>query len=165
MPVFAEHIPSHTEPEPEPEPEPASQGWEEPTTVQAPTWDDEPSRQSSESWPQVPEPIASEENQVQAEEVSVPGLQPEPVPERVLSALPAQLQPSTAKVENVQALAPAKPATPAAHTRPTSAAHRHKFKTDQAVIMPSGSFGTPLEKVGMQFGSLNLGGDDLEASS
>ena len=24
------------------EPEPASQGWEEPTTVQVPTWDDDP---------------------------------------------------------------------------------------------------------------------------
>lgn len=139
-----------------PEPETTAQGWEEPTTVQAPTWDDEPPRKAS-------EPVPAEESKSKEEEPAVQP-QPEPVQERVLSALPSQLQPSSVKADNVQAPAPIKPVTPAAHTRPTSAAHKHKFKSDQAVIMPNSGFGTQLEKVGMQFGSLSLGGDDLDST-
>ncbi|EKM52574.1 uncharacterized protein PHACADRAFT_176595 [Phanerochaete carnosa HHB-10118-sp] len=151
--------PTPSQPAPAPEPvqsepqsESAAQGWEEPTTVQAPTWDDEPTAKPA-------EPAVQEEPKAEEEEVApTPAAEPEVPP-----VLPAQVQPSAAKQEPVQAPAPVKPATPAQHTRPTSAAHRHKFKPDQAVIMPSGSFGT-LEKVGMQFGSLSLGGDDLDST-
>ena len=132
-----------------------SQGWEEPTTVQAPTWDDEPAK------PQATQ-AAPVEEKPKGDEAAVPS-HSEPVQQPVLSALPPQLQASAIKTDHVQAPAPVKPATPAAHTRPTSAAHKHKFKTDQAVIMPSGGFGS-LEKVGMQFGSLSLG-DDLDPAS
>lgn len=149
----------------EPQPELAAQGWEEPTTVQAPTWDDEPTQQTQ---TRTVEAAAQEELKEKEEEPAsapptAPTAQPEIV-ERVLSALPPQVQPSTAKLDSVQAPAPGKPATPAQHTRPTSAALRHKFKADQAVIMPSGSF-TAIEKVGMQFGSLSLGGDDLDGNT
>lgn len=110
---------------------------------------------------QLTEPSPAEESKPAKEDIlSQP--EPEPVPEPVLSAVPPQLQPQATKVDAMQAPAPIKPTTPAAHTRPGSAAHRHKFKTDQAVIMPSGSFGAPLEKVGMQFGSLSLDGEDVE---
>lgn len=147
-------------PEPAPaesQPEPASQGWEEPTTVQAPTWDDEPAQQA-----QSIEPAAVDEPKAKEEEPA-PISAPAPVAQpEVASALPSQVPSSTTKLESVQAPAPMKPATPAQHTRPTSAALRHKFKADQAVIMPSGSFSS-LEKVGMQFGSLSLGGDELDA--
>lgn len=125
--------------------------------MQAPTWDEEPAKQPE------PEPALVEEVKPKEEEVLAPP-EPEPVQEPVLSAVPPQLQPQVAKLEAVQAPAPIKPATPAAHTRPGSAAHRHKFKPDQAVIMPSGNFGAPLEKVGMQFGSLNLDGEDVEST-
>lgn len=142
------------------------QGWEDPTTVQAPTWDDEPAQPTP---VKSVAPAAPEELKIKEEEEPVtippaaPAAQPEVV-DRVLSALPPQVQPSPAKLEAVQAPAPVKPATPAQHTRPTSAALRHKFKADQAVIMPSGSF-TSVEKVGMQFGSLSLGGDDFDANA
>ena len=59
---------------------------------------------------------------------------------------------------------PPKPLTPSASSRPTPVSHRiPKFKTsDQPVVLPA-SFGSGLEKVGMQFGSLGLGGDDFDA--
>jgi hypothetical protein len=47
--------------------------------------------------------------------------------------------------------------------RPAAAPHRNSARyktTDQPVVMPS-SFGANVEKVGMQFGSLGLGGDSL----
>ena len=131
--------------------------------MQAPTWDDEPAQAKPVEPVVQDEPKPKEEEPVPAPP-AVPAAQPETA-ERVLSALPPQVQPSTAKPDPVQAPAPLKPATPAQHTRPTSAALRHKFKADQAVIMPSGSFTATIEKVGMQFGSLGLGGDDLDATT
>ena len=46
--------------------------------------------------------------------------------------------------------------------RPSSAAHRHnaRFKTDQAVTLPN-NFGPGPEKLGMQFGSLSIGADEV----
>lgn len=131
--------------------------------MQPPTWDDEPAQVKPS------EPVVQEEPKAKEEEPAptpstAPVAQPETV-ERVLSALPPQVQPSIAKPESVQAPAPVKPATPAQHTRPTSAALKHKFKADQAVIMPSGSFASTMEKIGMQFGSLGLGGDDMDLST
>jgi hypothetical protein len=144
-------VPATSEPtNVESQPEVAS-GWEEPTTVQAPTWDDEPAQPSKPS-----EPVNVEETPQKEEKVPVPKVETIPAP----SAVPAQVQPSTLRPDT---LVPHKPATPAAHTRPLSAAHRHKFKADEAVVMPSGNFGTSLDKIGMQFGSLSLGGDDLDA--
>lgn len=131
--------------------------------MQAPTWDEDAPIKQPEVEVSPTEPAPAEESQPTKEEV-LAQFEPEPAQEPVLSAVPPQLQPQAAKVEAVQAPAPIKPTTPAAHTRPGSAAHRHKFKTDQAVIMPSGNFGAPLEKVGMQFGSLSLDGEEVEST-
>lgn len=95
--------------------------------------------------------------------MEAPSQEPVAVPERVPSALPAQVQQPPAESETTSA----KPLTPAAHTRPAPASHRSaaKFKTtDQAVVMPVGSFAAGVEKIGMQFGSLSIGGDDLDAA-
>ncbi|KAL4253810.1 RNA polymerase II degradation factor 1 [Abortiporus biennis] len=141
-------------PPPESQLEAAQAGWEEPTTVQEPTWDNEPAAVK-------PVDVTHDDIKPKEEPVPAPVPQPEPAPVPVLSALPAQLQTSSVKAESSPvASLPIKPTTP----RPSSAAHRHsaKFKTDQAVILPSGSFGT-VEKFGMQFGSLHIGGDDIDA--
>lgn len=123
--------------------------------MEEPTWDDEPAAKPSQSAP-IEEPKPKEE-------VAAPApAQPEQAP--VLSALPAQLQAPVPKTE--APIPPVKPATPVSHTRPTSAAHRHsaRFKSDQAVVMPS-SFSANIEKIGMQFGSLGLGGEEVEPSA
>ena len=124
--------------------------------MQAPTWDDEP---------QVKQPVAApvpEEPKI-VEPEPKPVAAPVSVTEREAATIPAEAHLAPAASEPVAI--PTKPLTPAAHTRP-GAAHRGsaKFKTDQAVVMPSSSFGSNVEKVGMQFGSLSLGGDDLDAS-
>ncbi|KAI0668821.1 hypothetical protein C8Q78DRAFT_1193665 [Trametes maxima] len=136
------------------EPTPASTGWEEPTTVQAPTWDDEPRP------PQPAEPVpAPEPTPAQPEPEPVE----EPVPERVapVASPVAQQQPAPESPVTL----PSKPVTPSIQTRSTPVSHRTnpKFKTtDQPVVLPA-SFGTGLEKIGMQFGSLSLGGEDLDS--
>jgi hypothetical protein len=137
-------------------------GWEEPTTVQNPPWEDDlqpkPSAPVSEPWlptpaeeikvhddvkpaPSEPEPAIEPASEPIA--VSLPAPQPkEPVGGGLSEAIPKHVAP-------VQA-------------RPSSAAHRHsaRFKTDQAVTLPN-NFGSGLEKVGMQFGSLSIGGDEI----
>ncbi|GBE87142.1 hypothetical protein SCP_1003890 [Sparassis crispa] len=140
------------------------QGWEEPTTVQAPTWEDEPPAVlAADTWAAETQRTAEEPKAVEVE-VHVPE-EPAVVPEHAVpSALPPQLQ-QPPIVESLPAVV--KPITPAAHTRPAAVAHRSsaKFKTtDQAVVMPSSNFGT-VEKVGMQFGSLSVGGDDLDVTT
>lgn len=85
---------------------------------------------------------------------------PEPalpqIQEPVRSALPAQVQ--NQEVE--------RSSTPTSSKRPSSsAAHRHvaRFKIgDQAVVMPVSNYTPSTEKLGMQFGSLSLGGDDFD---
>lgn len=132
-------------------------GWEEPTTVQAPTWDDEPRAPqqvesasvppAEEAKPAQPEPIASEE----------------PVPEHVSVMVPPGVVIQPSAPESPVALPP-KPLTPSVSTRPAPAPHRTaaKFKTtDQPVVLPA-SFGSGVEKIGMQFGSLSLGGEDFD---
>ncbi|KAI0717695.1 hypothetical protein C8T65DRAFT_707069 [Cerioporus squamosus] len=147
------------EPSPPPEvaePPATSTGWEEPTTVQAPSWDDEPRPPQHAESPSTPavadEPTPAEPSPKAAEETlpehaTPPGVTRQPAPE-----IPAALPP--------------KPLTPSISTRPTPVSHRApKFKTtDQPVILPA-SFGTGVEKVGMQFGSLSLGGEDFDATS
>lgn len=57
-------------------------------------------------------------------------------------------------------------ASPKSTTRPNSVSHRSSARyklIDQPVVMPS-SFGAGVEKVGMQFGSLNLNGDNVPES-
>ncbi|KAI0744688.1 hypothetical protein C8Q76DRAFT_700731 [Earliella scabrosa] len=155
--------PAH-QPEPSPppeviEPSATSTGWEEPTTVQAPTWDDEPRPpQQTES---ISAPAATEEPKP-AE--PAPKASEEPVQEHAPSAGPPGVVQQPAP-ESPAAL-PAKPLTPSISTRPTPVSHRTnpKFKTDQPVVLPA-SFGSGIEKIGMQFGSLNLGGDDFDAPS
>ncbi|KAI0830192.1 hypothetical protein BC628DRAFT_1313487 [Trametes gibbosa] len=136
------------------EPPSTSTGWEEPTTVQAPTWDDEPRlSQSVESVPVVEEP-----KPVQPE----PKLVEEPTPERAVPAV-SPVVPQQPAPESPVALPP-KPLTPSIQARATPVSHRGpKFKTsDQPVVLPA-SFGSGVEKIGMQFGSLSLGGEDLDS--
>ncbi|TFK87864.1 hypothetical protein K466DRAFT_586010 [Polyporus arcularius HHB13444] len=138
------------------EPPATSTGWEEPTTVQAPTWDDEPrppqhvestSAPATADEPTPAEPSPKVVEEVLPEHATPPGVTRQPAPES-----PATLPP--------------KPLTPSVSTRPTPVSHRTpKFKTtDQPVVLPA-SFGTGIEKVGMQFGSLSLGGEDFDAAS
>jgi hypothetical protein len=161
-------------PEPERQPEIQQHDREELTTVEAPTWDDEPAADPAiapEAWPPTPEPVlesskaeppvASAVAEVKLEEVveeSAPEAEliTESKPE-VETRLPTQV------VQAISAL-PAQAtaaSSPKLTTRPPAASYRssarHKV-TDRPVTMPL-SFGTGVEKVGMQFGSLSLGGE------
>lgn len=139
----------------------AQTGWEEPTTVQNPPWEDDlqpkPSAPVSEPWL----PTPAEEIKVHDEVKPTPS-EPEPAiepaPESIAVSLPAP-QPK----EPISGLSEAIPKHVApVQVRPSSAGHRHsaRFKTDQAVTLPN-NFGSGLEKVGMQFGSLSIGGDEI----
>lgn len=164
----------------------ASQGWEDPTTAQAPTWDEEP-KAAPEPW--VTETSEEEVVELEAEpeaepQVEEPEVTPEPevvvVPEPEVEAPPAPApipQPSPAPI-------PAKAPRTAPASHRSSAAARYK-NADSPVIMPSSLFGSAgkvgapigfgstspgigglgmgVEKVGMQFGSLSLGGDSFDA--
>ena len=151
--------------QPAPEPE-RQQGFqqhdrEEPTTVEAPSWDDEPAADQAtgpEAWPLTPElPAASAVAEVRSEVVE------ESISEAVITELKPEVE-TRSPAQIAQAL-PAQVtaiSSPKLTTRPPAASHRtsarHKL-TDQPVTMPV-SFSTGIEKVGMQFGSLSLGGDD-----
>ena len=141
----------------------AQTGWEEPTTVQNPPWEDELQSKSSapvvEPWDTAPaeEAQVHDETKPDLPEPS-PAPPPEPVPEPISVSLPAP-QPK----EPVSGLSEAIPKhVSPVQARPSSAAHKHssRFKTDQAVTLPN-NFGSGLEKVGMQFGSLSIGGDEI----
>ncbi|KAI8972615.1 hypothetical protein BD414DRAFT_500093 [Trametes punicea] len=156
-PAPAPAQPSEAVPSTEPtEAAPPSTGWEEPTTVQAPTWEDDPRpSQPAEAAPppvEEPKPALPESKPVE-----------ETAPERTAPSVPPPMQ-QQASPESPTTL-PSKPLTPSVQTRPTPISHRTnpKFKTtDQPVVMPA-SFGSGVEKIGMQFGSLSLGGEDLDA--
>ncbi|KAI1790606.1 hypothetical protein LXA43DRAFT_946929 [Ganoderma leucocontextum] len=142
------------------EPVAATTGWEEPTTIQAPTWDDEP--RASEQVESVFVPSVAEEVKPAQ---SDPTPSEDPVPEHVPAAVPPGIVLQPSAPESPVALPP-KPLTPSVSTRPTPAPHRTtaKFKTtDQPVVLPA-SFGSGVEKIGMQFGSLSLGGEDFDGS-
>ncbi|KAG6808774.1 hypothetical protein H0H92_002954 [Tricholoma furcatifolium] len=174
VPVVAPAAPSQPPapapqpPAPEPEAEPESQSWEEPTTVQAPTWEDEPQPKpattTTETWPSptVEEPQAEQSSKHEAEveptkelppaepeKQQIPASKSEPAPIAAL-ATPVISQPAAATPS------PKLAGRPAATTR---AGARYK-NIDQPVVMPS-SFGSGIEKVGMQFGSLSLGGESI----
>lgn len=162
-----------------PEVETSTRGWEEPTTVQAPTWDDEPSKPSAtpvpEAWPPASEPPSKPPSDAPK------AAEPEPVsvrPKEVEESTPAQeLVPEKTKAEPAPQPVPAQvtpifiaqsAATPSPKlsSRPAAASHRSSARykvTDQPVVMPN-SFAS-VEKVGMQFGSLNLGGESVLESA
>ena len=151
---------SQPAPEPEPQPEIQQHEREEPTTVEAPTWDDEPAADQTtgpEAWPLTLEPpAASAVAEVKAEVE-------ESVPEPVITESKSDLETrSPAQVSQAISALPAPISSPKLTTRPPAALHRTSARyklTDQPVTMPV-SFSTGIEKVGMQFGSLSLGGDD-----
>lgn len=176
--------------------QPSQVGWEDPTTIQAPTWEDEPQQKPQvavspnvDSWlssvqdsvaPVISHPptitqLPEEEfvhHTIEQEQQQQQQVIREPEPQQAASsALPVQLQqlvqkvdsPSVPSVNLGSTVLPAKPATPVPHSRPGAGAHRnsgrYKISSDQAVIMPSSSFGSAIEKLGMQFGSVSLNGD------
>ncbi|KAI5993701.1 hypothetical protein F5J12DRAFT_426647 [Pisolithus orientalis] len=135
------------------------EGWEEPTTVQPPVWDDEPQVKppSDDAWTSSlhlqPEP--------HQEELSVPTSEPEPVQSTIPPCETPQLPEQPAVVPT-----PSKSPSPVP-LRSSIHPHRNasKYKTtDQAVVMPTSSLASGLDKVGMQFGSLSIGGDIIESS-
>jgi hypothetical protein len=138
----------------------ASEGWEDPTTIQPPEWDDEPQFQTQIQPPAdvrvTSQPLSTPEPEPvsQPEEPAAPAPQPIHVP--VLSALPAQIQKQDG---------PTRTKSPVSLS--SRSAIRNKYKgTDQAVVMPMSTGFTPgLDKIGMQFGSLSLGGDVIEPAS
>ncbi|KAF9460449.1 hypothetical protein BDZ94DRAFT_1299874 [Collybia nuda] len=161
---------------PEPEIETQNQSWEEPTTVQPPTWDDEPQVKpppsTSEAWPgsEPEEPGDSQtevepqlpQHEAEVESVKEPPT-PEPPAEQQLSASKSEPAPQAPLVTPVLSQGPAVTPSPKLNSRSAAVAHRSsaRYKTiDQPVVMPS-SFGSGIEKVGMQFGSLSLGGESL----
>lgn len=85
-------------------------------------------------------------------------IEPTPAPEPVSAEPPPSAQPALQEPEPA-----AKHIVPAVQMRPSSAAYRlsARFK-DQPVVMPN-NFSAGLEKVGMQFGSLSLGGEDFDS--
>lgn len=162
-------IPSNPPPPPVVEPEPAAElqesTWEEPTTVEAPVWDEEPPQTKQEaeadSWPPSTEAHAepqttaaptTSDSEPQASEASA--TVSEPVTEvAIVDVKPAQPAAAT-PVLSTQVASP----SPKLTNRPAVASHRSSARykvTDQPVTLPL-SFGSGIEKVGMQFGSLSL---------
>jgi len=152
-------------PSKEPEPEPEPTGWEEPTTVQHPSWEPDPS-------PAVDLP--SEEPKLESpvpEESQVPSRSPTPAQEPAPEPTPATVEPpsqspapslsdpATTSVTNIPASLKSAPRTATSSSR---ASARNRL-IDQPVVMPS-SFGS-VERVGMQFGSLSLNGESLFEST
>ncbi|KAG6820533.1 hypothetical protein H0H93_015704 [Arthromyces matolae] len=154
----------------QPEAELLAQKWEEPTTVQAPIWEDEPQSKpatsATEAWPSTSVSEEPQPEQVQHDaQVEVPKevLPAEPEKQQLPASKsePAPIAPQATPVISQAAVA-ATP-SPKLSVRPTASAHRSsaRYKNiDQPVVMPS-SFGSGIEKVGMQFGSLSLGGDSF----
>ncbi len=143
--------------------QPEQQGWEEPTTAEAPTWDDEPQAQASlpvtqDGW--LATPIDNVQPKV-ADGITSASV-PEPDPQALVQSFPIQQQAQQKSVQSSPVLTQAKPATPVSYAKSLNA-HRSsgRFKTtDQAVVMPSSNFAT-IEKLGVQFGSVSLGGDEV----
>lgn len=125
--------------------------------MQETTWEEEPQESivptQPESTPALePEPKVEEPLEPPSPEPVLPKVQ-----EPVLSALPAQVQSQEVERSSTPTSAVKRPASSAAHRRDA------RFKTgDQPVVMPPGNHTPNIEKIGMQFGSLSLGGDDLD---
>jgi hypothetical protein len=167
------------------------EGWEEPTTGQAPpTWDEEPPLTKVEMWAEsdvVEDGESTGESEVDEPEVTkepvleVQSKEPESEPQ-----VPVQTQPPPQQ--------PPKMTRPAPVSHRSSAAARYK-NVDSPVVMPSTIFGGAgkgvgggalgfggvgaglggagvgvlgglgVEKVGMQFGSLSIGGDSFDSNA
>ena len=170
LPVPTAPLEPPREPTPPPAPteeaEPTAEaqtGWEEPTTGQNPPWEDDPqpkpSAPAADPWLSAPaEELKGHDEAKTAPSEPAPVV--EPVPEPIAVLLPA---PQAKEPVSGSGLSEAIPKHVApVHPRPSSAGHRHsaRFKTDQAVTLPN-NFGSGLEKVGMQFGSLSIGGDEI----
>lgn len=157
-PGLPEQPPKVEEVDLSPEPEsPVPTAWEEPTTVQDSAWEEEPQEPIAQIQP---EPAPAPEPELK-DEVPPKSPSPEPTPpkvqEPVLSALPAQVQSREVERSSTPTSGVKRPSSSAAHR------HNARFKTgDQPVVMPSGNYNPTPEKIGMQFGSLSLGGDDLD---
>jgi hypothetical protein len=177
-------IPAPTTAEPE--------GWEEPTTGQAPpTWDEEPQKVASEAWSGSDAAADGDaagrgDDDGEAEAVAPSSTTKEEIqlnePEPEAPAQPQQEQ-------------PVKQTRPVAVSNRTSAASRYR-NVDSPVVMPNTIFGAAaksigaggavgfggvgagaggvgmgapgglgVEKVGMQFGSLSLGGDSFDSNA
>jgi len=123
--------------------------------VQESTWEEEPQAPIVQTQPE-PAPEPEPEPKIEEPPKSP---SPEPVPlqvqEPVGSVLPAQVQNQEVERSSTPTSVVKRPSSSAAHR------HNAKFKIgDQAVVMPNYTPST--EKIGMQFGSLSLGGDDLD---
>ena len=139
-------------------------GWEDPTTVQPPTWDDEPQVKPPPTEGAWSSPVQTQPD-VQ-DETPAPLPEEEPAPE-IPPSPPYEPVPPPPQPAEEPVIAPAPSKSPVSVPPRSAASHRsaNKYKaTDQAVVMPSSSFNPGLEKVGMQFGSLSLGGDVIEPS-
>lgn len=146
--------------------QPEHQGWEEPTTAEAPTWDDEPQTQTSLPVTQDGWLATSIELQPKVADEAPAVSVPEPEPQPPAQTFPVHQPVQQKTVQGSPIPAQAKPATPVSYAKSLNV-HRNsgRFKTtDQAVVMPSSSFST-VEKLGVQFGSVNLGGDEAPDNS
>ena len=166
---------SQCSPEPESQAEVQEHSREEPTTAEAPTWDDEPVTQVNgpEAWPLTVEPVlesptpepptASVVAEVKSEVVDGSFLETQSItdskPEEPTRA-PVQVMPVTSPLPAQITPIP----SPKLTTRPSAHRTGARYKvTDQPVTMPV-SFGT-VEKLDMQFGSLSIGGNSTNESA
>lgn len=166
---------------------------EEPTTVEAPIWDDEPASQplvpqlapdsNADGWVDAnPTSTKSEDswtdlgNQQKPEPPSASQI-PEPVPQEQQASAAPQIQHPTPEAFSpppglanpaLSSPVPPKSSTPS-NSRPAYGVHRpgSRYKSDQAVILPSqaptAAAGFSMSKsIPLQFGSLNISGDDAE---
>lgn len=167
--------PSTSASPPSPVSEQPQQGWEEPTTVQAPVWEEEPPKPSvstPDGWTATQETNEQKREQEQlslAESGEVVSITtPAPAPPQQEAPAPKEAEPQPAAPIQPAINVPVVAATPSPKLGGRSAAGSHRLSsryktTDQPVVMPN-SFGASIEKVGMQFGSLSLGGDSLDSN-
>ena len=139
-------------------------GWEEPTTMEGPTWDDSKQLSAAETWTDSRLDIINDEavpvtSESQLEALELAQIAVEPIGDA------KQDSPSTSAPLKVTASSPSNRPQPIAtpspklSSRPAATSHRSSAKykvTDQPVTLPL-SFGVGIEKVGMQFGSLSVG--------
>jgi len=177
-------VPLSSPPITDPALEPPSTEWENPATIQEPSWDDDPAptaatelqeelgRETTNGWvPAQPEPPAAEASPAPAPPAESALAPPAPEP-KTEPATPPPVAPVTVLTPSIaDTISPppglATPGTPSSVTASTksynrpafSAAHRNsaRFK-DQAVILPGNS---PSSLSGISFGGRNVGYDKL----
>ena len=141
-------------------------GWEEPTTMEGPTWDDSKQPSVAEPWPPTDSTLDTTEEEVVAvasegrlEALELVQTAVEPIGD------PKQDSPSASVPLVVTGSSPSNrprliaTPSPKLSSRQAAASHRNSARykvTDQPVTLPL-SFGIGIEKVGMQFGSLSVG--------